>query len=90
MRRTRSAADTPTLDFDINQNAPEKERRVLISKARNDDQFPSAFQVRDGRIKIRVKSSIAQAGISIYLRVVDPRDLSPYTLRRSRITPARD
>jgi hypothetical protein len=74
------------LQFDIGQNTPEDKRRVLISKARSDDQFPSNFQDRDGRIKIRIRSSIAQAGISIYLRVVDPPDSSPYIPQTNRVT----
>ena len=67
-----------SLEFEIHQNTPEPQRRVLIHKFRNDDRFPSTFQERDGRIKIRIHSSIAQAGISVYLRVADPPDPSPY------------
>jgi hypothetical protein len=78
-----------TLDFEINQNTPEAERRVLISKARADDRYPSAFQDHDGRIKIRIRSSIAQAGISVYLRVVDPPDPSPY-MPQQNPPPAKD
>lgn len=74
-----------TLDFEIHPTTPEIERRVLISKSRGDDQFPSTFQDRDGRIKIRIRSSIAQAGISIYLRVVDPPDLSPYVPQPNQV-----
>ncbi len=74
------------LQFDIGQSTPEDKRRVLISKARSDDPFPSNFQDRDGRIKIRIRSSIAQAGISIYLRVVDPPDSSPYIPQASQVT----
>ena len=73
-----------TIQFDLGVNAPEKHRRVLTHKYRQDDEYPSPAQHEDGKIEIRVKvtdksDGTPAAGRKVYFRVVDPPDESPYT-----------
>lgn len=54
--------------------------RVLIHKYRTDDTYPSSSQTEDGKITIEatVIDKTPVAGVTVYFRLIDPKDKAPY------------
>lgn len=89
----------PVIEFDITNTTSADDRMILISRTRTETQYdyPSQYQRRlpgtgnadrDGKIEITgtVKSASGQAlaNRTIYLRVADPPDPSPYAVNPTR------
>ena len=71
----------PLVEFEI-----DKDVRVLISTKNPDDSFyPTAHQSEDGKIRVRMKvtDKVDPAGMTLYLRVVDPKDGALYANTQS-------
>lgn len=74
-----------SIDFDLSASSSASDRKVLISKHRGDDQFPSPYQQKllsDRQIEItatvRDGKGNPGSGKTVYFRVVDPADTSGY------------
>ena len=66
----------PLVEFEIDQDV-----RVLISTKNPDDStYPTLYQTEDRKIRVRMKvtDKVDPAGMTLYLRVVDPKDGSRY------------
>jgi hypothetical protein len=80
----------PPFDFDISAQTDPEDRRVLIAKHRSDFTYTSHFQnliARDREVPIRVRVNDALGplpGETVYFRVADPPDASPYIPAASR------
>lgn len=71
----------PRIEFAI-----DKDVRVLIStKNPDDNSYPTAYQTKDGKILVRMKvtDKVDPAGMTLYLRVVDPKDGAVYANTQS-------
>jgi hypothetical protein len=86
----------PKVEFDLSDSASEAERKVLIHKFRDEDTYPSSAQQRlastaegaDRRIEIKATALIDGVPASdktIYLRLHDPADPSPYVPAAKRV-----
>lgn len=75
----------PPADFAITSQAPEPERRILISNVRTSYPYPH-FQFVGGAVDAEVTTFLRarnpsgnfQSGLTVYMRVLDPPDSAPY------------
>lgn len=58
--------------------APGQEGKVLIATRDEDSNYHSPYQTEDGKILLRVVLAASCANQIVYLKVIDPDDLSPY------------
>jgi hypothetical protein len=74
-----------TVEFDVKDDTPEPQRRILIHNSRRDYAYPSGYQVATSdserprfTVSGKVTSGVRGLETDLWLRVLDPADSSPY------------
>src|ERR1043165_379954 len=74
----------PPVEFNVTDQAPESDRRVLLSNLEPGYPYPyfQSLGAQDGNVRVFVRTrgtnTQYQSGIPVYLRILDPPDPAPY------------